>query len=146
MQVAVAGGHAFTLLEGHSDLHRPIDRADVFSGEMQRVEFGSNACWGHNQEWSAAEAGQRCRRGSTTSDPIGCAESPFPARPAVSLTPHSRAAASNAQILRIGSGRRTFPDEQRWRVVNAPHLVALVRAGARFERGQPVERPKAHAA
>jgi hypothetical protein len=25
--------------------------------------------------------------------------------------------------------------QQRWRAVNAPHLVALVRAGARFEKG-----------
>ncbi|MFJ9820995.1 IS256 family transposase [Streptomyces sp. NPDC101151] len=31
--------------------------------------------------------------------------------------------------------------QQRWRAVNAPHLVALVRAGARFERGHLVERP-----
>jgi hypothetical protein len=30
--------------------------------------------------------------------------------------------------------------QQRWRSVNAPHLVALVRAGARFERGHLVER------
>ena len=30
----------------------------------------------------------------------------------------------------------------RWRAVNGPHLVALVRAGARFERGKLVERPK----
>ena len=29
----------------------------------------------------------------------------------------------------------------RWRMVNAPHLVALVRAGARFEKGKLVERP-----
>ncbi|NGO48407.1 IS256 family transposase [Streptomyces ureilyticus] len=36
--------------------------------------------------------------------------------------------------------------QARWRAVNAPHLVALVRAGARFERGHLVERPKAHAA
>jgi len=28
-----------------------------------------------------------------------------------------------------------------WRTVNAPHLVALVRAGARFESGLLVERP-----
>ena len=28
----------------------------------------------------------------------------------------------------------------RWRAVNGPHLVALVRAGARFERGRLVER------
>lgn len=31
--------------------------------------------------------------------------------------------------------------QTRWRAVNAPHLVALVRAGARFERGHLVERP-----
>jgi transposase-like protein len=30
--------------------------------------------------------------------------------------------------------------QARWRAVNAPHLVALVRAGARFERGHLVER------
>ncbi|WP_416986173.1 IS256 family transposase [Streptomyces sp. T028] len=30
--------------------------------------------------------------------------------------------------------------QSRWRAVNAPHLVALVRAGARFERGVLVER------
>ncbi len=33
--------------------------------------------------------------------------------------------------------------QDRWRAVNAPHLVALVRAGARFERGQLVERDPA---
>jgi transposase-like protein len=33
--------------------------------------------------------------------------------------------------------------QQRWRAVNAPHLVALVRTGARFERGKLVERPAA---
>lgn len=31
--------------------------------------------------------------------------------------------------------------QARWRAVNAPHLVALVRAGAVFERGKLVERP-----
>jgi hypothetical protein len=30
--------------------------------------------------------------------------------------------------------------QRRWRMVNAPHLVALVRAGARFERGLLAER------
>jgi hypothetical protein len=29
--------------------------------------------------------------------------------------------------------------QERWRAVNAPHLVALVRAGARFECGKLVE-------
>ncbi|MGG2459292.1 IS256 family transposase [Streptomyces sp. RGM 3693] len=36
--------------------------------------------------------------------------------------------------------------QARWRAVNAPHLVALVRAGARFERGHLVERSEAVAA
>jgi hypothetical protein len=30
--------------------------------------------------------------------------------------------------------------QARWRAVNAPHLVALVRAGAPFERGRLLER------
>jgi transposase-like protein len=34
--------------------------------------------------------------------------------------------------------------QARWRAVNAPHLVALVRAGARFEAGKLVERPTEH--
>jgi transposase-like protein len=32
--------------------------------------------------------------------------------------------------------------QDRWRAVNAPHLVALVRVGATFEAGKLVERPK----
>ena len=32
--------------------------------------------------------------------------------------------------------------QQRWRAVNGPHLVALVRAGATFEKGMLIERPK----
>lgn len=36
--------------------------------------------------------------------------------------------------------------QQRWRAVDAPRLVALVRAGARFERGRLVERPTTVAA
>ena len=31
--------------------------------------------------------------------------------------------------------------QSRWRAVNAPHLVALVRAGAKFHNGKLVERP-----
>ncbi len=36
--------------------------------------------------------------------------------------------------------------QARRRAVNAPHLVVLVRAGARFERGHLVERPEEAAA
>jgi putative transposase len=31
--------------------------------------------------------------------------------------------------------------QDRWRAVNGPHLVALVRAGATFEKGVLIERP-----
>jgi len=31
--------------------------------------------------------------------------------------------------------------QARWRAVNAPHLVALVRAGAIFHKGKLLERP-----
>ena len=34
--------------------------------------------------------------------------------------------------------------QARWRAVNAPELVALVRAGARFENGKLIERPDEH--
>jgi hypothetical protein len=36
--------------------------------------------------------------------------------------------------------------QERWRAVNAPDLVALVRTGARFERGVLVERDQVTAA
>jgi len=34
--------------------------------------------------------------------------------------------------------------QDRWRALNAPHLVALVRAGAQFTNGKLVERPSQH--
>ena len=37
-----------------------------------------------------------------------------------------------------GSG---YEAQVRWRAVNAPHLVALVRAGATFINGRLIERP-----
>ncbi len=36
--------------------------------------------------------------------------------------------------------------QARWRAVNAPHLVALVRSGAKFENGFLVERDETVAA
>ena len=36
--------------------------------------------------------------------------------------------------------------QSRWRAVNAPQLVALVRAGATFDNGKLVERPDEPAA
>ncbi len=53
----------------------------------------------------------------------------------------SSAAAALAMVFKLVESAQA-----RWRAVNAPHLVALVRAGARFERGHLVERPEAQAA
>lgn len=52
----------------------------------------------------------------------------------------SRAAALSMVFKLIESA------QARWRALNAPHLVALVRAGARFERGILVEQPIQEAA
>jgi putative transposase len=53
----------------------------------------------------------------------------------VSKGPGSRAAGVATVSKLIESAQR------RWRLVNAPHPVALVRAGAKFENGKLVERP-----
>ncbi len=56
-------------------------------------------------------------------------------RQRVTKGPGSRAAGAAMAFKLIESA------QARWRTVNAPHLVARVRAGAKFERGQLVERP-----
>jgi hypothetical protein len=55
-------------------------------------------------------------------------------RQRVTKGPGSRAAGVAMAFKLIESA------QARWRAVNAPHLVALVRAGARFEKGKIVER------
>jgi putative transposase len=56
-------------------------------------------------------------------------------RQRVTKGPGSRAAGIAMAFKLIESAQR------RWRAVNAPHLVALVRAGAHFDKGRIVERP-----
>jgi putative transposase len=71
-----------------------------------------------------------------TTNPIQSTFSPVRARTRVTKGPGSRDAglAMVFKLLEAAEGR--------WRAVNGPHLVALVRAGARFERGKRVERPE----
>jgi transposase-like protein len=70
-----------------------------------------------------------------TTNPIGSTFSPVRARTRLTKGPGSKQAglAMVFRLLEAAQGR--------WRAVNGPHLVALVRAGARFERGRLVERP-----
>ena len=89
-----------------------------------------------------------CSRSTTTRPSTGsiCArptiESTFATvrhRTKVTKGPGSRAAGLAMAFKLVESA------QARWRAVNAPHLVALVRTGARFEGGKLVERPNEHA-
>ncbi|MBB2747341.1 UNVERIFIED_ORG: transposase-like protein [Microbispora rosea subsp. rosea] len=75
-----------------------------------------------------------------TTNPIESTFATVRHRTKVSKGPGSRAAGLAMAFKLIESA------QARWRAVNAPHLVALVRAGARFERGVLVEREPATAA
>jgi hypothetical protein len=69
-----------------------------------------------------------------TTNPIESSFAPVRARTRVTKGPGTRdtGLAMVFKLLQAAEGR--------WRAVNGPHLVALVRAGARFEKGKLVER------
>src|SRR5215208_2014915 len=70
-----------------------------------------------------------------TTNPIESSFSPVRARTRVTKGPGTRdmGLAMVFKLLQAAEGH--------WRAVNSPHLVALVRAGARFEKGKLIERP-----
>src|SRR6266516_2856423 len=70
-----------------------------------------------------------------TTNPIESAFSPVRARTKLTKGPGTRdtGLAMVCKLLQAAQGR--------WRAVNGPHLVALVRAGARFEADKLIERP-----
>lgn len=70
-----------------------------------------------------------------TTNPIESTFATVRHRTKVTKGPGSRAAGLAMAFKLIQSA------EQRWRAVNAPHHVALVRAGARFQAGKLIERP-----
>jgi putative transposase len=69
-----------------------------------------------------------------TTNPIESTFATVRLRQRVTKGPGSRAAGIAMAFKLMESA------QSRWRAVNAPHLVALVRAGARFEKGKLVER------
>jgi transposase-like protein len=71
-----------------------------------------------------------------TTNPIESTFSPVRARTRVTKGPGNKEAGL-AMVFKLLEAA-----QERWRAVNGPHLVALVRAGARFEKGRLVERPK----
>lgn len=70
-----------------------------------------------------------------TTNPIESTFATVRLRQRVTKGPGSRAAGIAMAFKLIESA------QARWRAVNAPHLVALVRAGAEFSNGKLVERP-----
>lgn len=70
-----------------------------------------------------------------TTNPIESTFATVRLRQRVTKGPGSRAAGIAMAFKLIQAA------QARWRMVNAPHLVALVRAGATFEHGKLVERP-----
>jgi putative transposase len=70
-----------------------------------------------------------------TTNPVESTFATVRLRQRVTKGPGSRAAGLAMAFKLIESA------QSRWRAVNAPHLVALVRAGARFVNGKLVERP-----
>jgi putative transposase len=70
-----------------------------------------------------------------TTNPIESTFATVRLRQRVTKGPGSRAAGIAMAFKLIESA------QARWRAVNAPHLVALVRAGAPFEKGKLLERP-----
>jgi putative transposase len=70
-----------------------------------------------------------------TSNPIESTFSPVRVRTRVTKGPGSKAAGLAMAFKLLEAA------QDRWRAVNGPHLVALVRAGARFDKGVMVERP-----
>ena len=70
-----------------------------------------------------------------TTNPIESTFATVRHRTKVTKGPGSRAAGLAMAFKLIESA------QDRWRAVNAPHLVALVRAGATFINGKLIERP-----
>jgi putative transposase len=71
-----------------------------------------------------------------TSNPIESTFSSVRLRTRVTKGPGSKAAGLAMAFKLLEAA------QDRWRAVNGPHLVALVRAGARFDKGVMVERPE----
>ena len=70
-----------------------------------------------------------------TTNPIESTFATVRLRTRVTKGPGSRAAGL-AMVFKLIEAA-----SERWRYVNGPHLVALVRAGAKFEKGVLIERP-----
>ncbi len=81
----------------------------------------------------------RCWRSTTSPPSTGSTQDHQPDRVHLRHTKVTKGPGSRAAGLAMAF-KLIEAAQDRWRAVNGPHLVALVRAGARFEKGVIVER------
>lgn len=116
-------GHRLVVRNGYHHPRKVTTAVGAVEGRTPRV----------NDKRVDEFTGER-KRFSSANLPPWCREPP---KIAEVLPPGSRAAGL-AMVFKL-----VEPAQARWRAVNGSHLVPLVRAGARFERGRLVERPEA---
>jgi hypothetical protein len=134
---AFLNGGGATLLSSHADRSAGVAGRTTGTGHaghraLERTRNTTQPDINHAQPDIEAEHWQHLK----TTNPIESTFSPVRARTRVTKGPGSKDAGL-AMVFKLLEAA-----EQRWRAVNGPHLVALVRAGAKFENGKLVERPK----
>jgi len=119
--------------ESWADLLRDCKRR----GMRRRSSRSATAHWGSGRRCARCSRRPASSAAGSTSRPTCWPRCPSRRTPARRVTkgPGSRAAGIAMAFKLIESA------QARWRAVNAPHLVTLVRAGATFEKGKLVERP-----
>jgi hypothetical protein len=129
------GGGA-TLLSSHADRSAGVAGRTTGTGHaghraLERTRNTTQPDINHAQPDIEAEHWVHLR----TSDPIESTFSTVRLRTRVTKGPGSKAAGLAMAFKLLEAA------QDRWRAVNGPHLVALVRAGARFDKGVIIERP-----
>jgi transposase-like protein len=118
------------------------DKSHARDGQGVRVDLWCEVSEGGRQDHRRRRAAAGVLRLSgraldplRTTNPIESTFATVRNRSKITKGPGSRAAGIAMAYKLIEAA------QSRWRAVNAPHLVALVRAGAKFENGKLVERP-----
>jgi len=120
---AIATSWSRPTVSDHADGAAPLARAGCARGHREPEYSGAVECAAHQGEGRMLTVDQARQH-----------------RTKVTKGPGSRAAGLAMAFKLIQSA------QDHWRSVNAPHLVALVRAGAVFSNGVLIERPEQAAA
>ncbi len=112
------------------------------SARMKVVGVGGGGGNAVNRMISARMEGVEFLVANTDAQALGTSSAPVKIQIGTKVTKgHGDEAAALAMAFKLIESA-----QRRWRMVNAPHLVALVRAGSAFVNGKLVERPEDEAA